>query len=275
MHFMSRRKLAGNAALAALALRRALAQNTTLADHPSGQYRFLPAIPAYSSGVVAKEGYEVVHATFLRPQPVKAGFKAIEEHLTSLKLKKTALCAVELRLPRPLSLEDFGAFNNGYIDVLKSWSIVLDGGVNPVARTNVAPIAAPPSEPSFHGFSYVMKSAVRQKTFVVAGSGEIGDLGKYPGDLIRRGDTSPAGIAEKTRYVMGVMEGRLRDLGVSWPEVTTIDVYTAHELSKALVDEMLKRSGHNAVTWNYTRPPITDIEVEMDVRGVRREIVLG
>jgi hypothetical protein len=274
MKLVSRRNFIGNSALAALALRGA-AQSGTLTDHPDNQYRFLPAIPAYSSGVVAREGYEIVHATFLRPQPVNAGFKAIAEHLTSLKLKKTALCAVELRLPRPLSLEDFGAFNNGYIDVLKSWGIVLDGGVNPVARTNVAPIAAPPPEPSFHGFSYAMKSTVGQKTFVVAGSGEIGDLGKYPGDLIRRGDTSPAGIAEKTRYVMGVMETRLRDMGVSWPDVTTIDVYTAHELNKALVDEMLKRSGHNSVTWNYTRPPITDIEVEMDVRGVRREIILG
>jgi hypothetical protein len=274
MHFMSRRKLAGNAALAALALRRAFAQNAALVDHPGGQYRFLPAIPAYSSGVVAREGHEIVRATFLRPVPVKAGFKAIDEHLTALKLKKTALCAVELRLPRPLSLEDFGAFNSGYIDVLKSWGIVLDGGVNPVARTNVAPIAAPPPEPSFHAFSYAMKSSAPQKTFVVAGSGEIGDLGKYPGDLIRRGDTSPAGIAEKTRYVMGVMEGRLRDLGVGWPEVTAIDVYTAHDLGKALLEEMLKRAGHNAVTWNYTRPPITDIEVEMDLRGVRREVIL-
>lgn len=272
---MSRRKAAGNAALAVLALRRAFAQRSALVDHPGGQYRFLPAIPAYSSGVVAREGYEIVHATFLHPPAVKAGFKAIDEHLTSLKLKKTALCAVELRLPRPLSLEDFGAFNIGYIDVLKSWGIVLDGGVNPVARTNVAPVAAPPPEPAFHGFSYAVPSRVRQKTFVVAGSGEIGDLGKYPGDVVRRGDTSPAGITEKTRYVMGVMEGRLRDLGVGWPDVTTIDVYTVHDLSKALVDEMLKRSGHNAVTWNYTRPPITDIEVEMDLRSVRREITLG
>jgi hypothetical protein len=261
--------------MAAIAAPGVFAQSTGLTDHPGGQFKFLPAIPAYSSGVVAREGHEIVHATFLRPVAVMAGFQAIDQHLASLKLKKTALCAVELRLPHPLSLEDFGAFNAGYIDALKSRGIVLAGGVNPVARTNVAPIAAPPAEPSFHGFSYVMKSAVRQKTFVVAGSGEIGDLGKYPGDLIRRGDTSPAGIAEKARYVMGVMEKRLSDLGVAWADVTTIDVYTAQELSKALVDEMLKRAGHNAVTWNYTRPPITDIEVEMDLRGVRREVVVS
>src|SRR5271165_4994254 len=222
--------------MAAFAAPRAFAQNSPLVDHPGGQFRFLPAIAAYSSGVVAREGYEIVHATFRRPAPLKAGFQAIDEHLSSLKLKKTALCAVELRLPRPLSLEDFGAFNAGYIDTLKSWGIMLAGGVNPVARTNVAPIAAPPTEPAFHGFSYVTKSPLRQKTFVVAGSGEIGDLGKYPGDLVRRGDTSAAGIAEKSRYVMGVMEKRLRDLGVGWPDVTTIDLYTANELSKALID---------------------------------------
>lgn len=267
---MSRRKVF----VAPFALPKAFAQNSTLVDHPGGQYRFLPAIPAYSSGVVARDGYEIVHATFLRPPALKDGFKAIDEHLTSLKLNKTALCAVELRLPRALSLEDFSSFNNGYIDVLKSWGIVLAGGVNPVARTNVAPVAAPPPEPSFHAFSYAIRSSLRQKTFVVAGSGEIGDLAKYPGDIVRRGDTSPAGIAEKTRYVLGAMEGRMRDMGVGWPDVTAIDLYTAHDLSPALLDEMLKRSAHNAVTWNYTRPPITGIEVEMDLRGIRRELVL-
>ena len=162
--------------MAAIAAPASFAESPTLVDHPSSQFKFLPAIPAYSSGVVARDGHEIVHAAFLHPRPVKAGFKAIEDHLASLKLKKTALCAVELRLPHPLSLEDFGAFNLGYINVLKSWGILLAGGVNPVARTNVAPIAAPPPEPSFHGFSYVTKSAIRLKTFVVAGSGEIGDL---------------------------------------------------------------------------------------------------
>lgn len=279
MHFLSRRKVVGNGALAALAVlqntKRAAAQSGSAVNHPGGQYRFLPAIPAYSSGVVAREGYEIVHATFLRPPSVKAGFKAIEEHLSAIHLTKQALCGVELRLPDALSLEAFGAFNDGYIQVLESWEILLDGGVNPVARTNVAPVASPPPEPSFHAFSYLVRSTAPPKTFVVAGGGEIGDLAKYPAEIIRRGDTSVAGIAEKTRYVMGLMEDRLRGLGVKWGDATTIDVYTAHDLRQELLDEMLRRSGHNAVTWNYTRPPITGIEVEMDLRGVRREIVLG
>jgi hypothetical protein len=277
MQMVSRR----GCALAALAVLRgtklAMAQKpqAALVQHPRGEYSFLPAIPAYSSGVVARDGHEIVHATFSRLPALRAGFKAIDEHLTGLKLPKTALCAVELRLPRPLSLEDFGSFNNGYIEVLKSWGIMLDGGRNPVARTNVAPVAVPPAEPAFHGFSYTMRSNGPQKTFVVAGSGELGDLSSYPGDIVRLGDTSPAGIAAKSGYVMEVMAGRLRALGVTWPDVSAIDVYTAHDLSPALVTEMLTVAGHNAFVWNYARPPIKDIELEMDVRGVRREIVLG
>ena len=273
MQLISRRQCAF-ASLAILeTAKRALAQSH-LVDHPSGQFSYLPAISAYSSGVVAQKGYEIVHATFSHTPSVSAGFKAIEQHLSALKVPKTALCAAELRLPGALSLDDFGAFNTTYIGVLKSWGIILDGGANPVARTNVAPVANPPSEPSFHAFSYAIRSTTPQKTFVVAGSGEIGDLAKFPGDIIRRGDTTPAGIAEKARYVLGVMDGRLRNLAVSWPDVSAIDLYTAHDVSAALMEEILKRSAHNAVTWNLARPPIKEIELEVDIRGVHREIVL-
>jgi hypothetical protein len=288
MQFVSRRKLAGNCALTAFAVlqnaNRTVAQNSrrpvqaagaALIDHPRGQFSFLPGIPAYSSGVVARKGYEIVHATFSRLPSVHAGFKAIEDHLSGLKLPKTALCAVELRIPQALTLEDFSKFNNSYVEVLKSWGIVLENGLNPVARTNVAPVAFPPSEPSFHAFSYSIPSTIPQKTFIVAGGGEIGDLGKYPGDIVGRGDTSPAGIARKVRYVMALMEGRLRGMHADWPEVTAIDVYTAHDLGGAIVTELLKASGHNAFIWNYSRPPIKELDFEMDLRGVRHEIVLG
>jgi hypothetical protein len=280
MQNLSRRNLALASFAAFQSMNRALAQSSAgsrgaLVNHPRGQYSFLPAISAYSSGVVARDGYEIVHATFSGPRSLREGFKAIDEHLSSLKLPKTALCAAELRIPGALSLEAFGAFNTGYIDVLKNWGIVLEGGVNPVARTNVAPVANPPSEPGFHAFSYTMPSTARRRTFVVAGSGEVGDLAKYPGDIIRLGDTSPAGLAEKAGFVLSVMGGRLQALGVSWPAVSTIDVYTAHDLGIQIVSEILKAAGHNAVTWNYARPPISQIELEMDLRGVGREIVLG
>jgi hypothetical protein len=291
MQFVSRRNLIGNCALAVFAVlqnrKPASAQSSrrpaqgkggqaaALVDHPRGQYSFLPGASAYSSGVVARDGYEIVHATFSRLPSLRAGFQAIDEHLSGLNLPKIALCGVELRSPRSLSLKDFGAFNASYVDVLKSWGLLLDGGVNPVARTNVAPVVFPPPEPAFYGFSYSVRSTAPQKTFIVAGAGEFGDLSRNPGDIVRRGDTSSPAIAEKTRYVAGIMGGNLRAMGVNWPDVTTIDLYTAHDLSEALLVEILKISGHNAVTWNYARPPILEVEIEMDLRGVRREIVLG
>ena len=40
-----------------------------LRAHPSGSYRFLPGISAFSSGVVATPGWEIVHATLGTPVP--------------------------------------------------------------------------------------------------------------------------------------------------------------------------------------------------------------
>jgi hypothetical protein len=54
---------------------------------------------------------------------------------------------MELRSPKPFSFNSFNQFNAGYIDVFKKWDILFDG-MNPVARTNIAPEVNPPGEPS-------------------------------------------------------------------------------------------------------------------------------
>ena len=46
-------------------------------DAPGG-YRFLPGIPAFSSGVVAQPGWEIVHATLIQPVPWREGFARID-----------------------------------------------------------------------------------------------------------------------------------------------------------------------------------------------------
>ncbi len=265
---LTRRRLLSAAAAAA-------GSQAAVRQHPSGQFTFVPGIAPYSGGAVANAGYEVAHAQFARPLPLKAAFQAVDEHLTSLKLPKTALCGMELRIPGALSVDGFRAFNTGYIDVLKSWGIFVDGSVNPVARTNVSPVLFPPSEPSIHAFSYVMRSTGGRKTFVVAGAGELPEGTLEPQDIIRRGETTAAALAEKARFVMGLMSGRLRSLGVSWRLATAINVYTAHDIRGLIVNEVLKPAAHNAAVWQYARPPIVDIEFEMDLRGVARELVLS
>ena len=247
-----------------------------LVHNPKGHYSFIRGIAPYSGGAVADAGFEVIHARFQQPIALKRGFEAVERHLAGAKLPIHSLCGMELRSPRPFTFQGFNDFNAGYIDVLKRWGVFLDG-VNPVARTNIAPKIGAPSEPSLYGFSYTSPSESTGKTFIVAGAGELPEGSLDPHDVVRRGETSAAALREKARFVMGLMSGRLQGLGVGWREVTVTEVYTIHPVWHLLESELvgpMGDAGIHGVTWHYSAPPIETIEFEMDVRGCRRELVL-
>ncbi|MBM3787085.1 MAG: RidA family protein [Acidobacteria bacterium] len=247
-----------------------------LVPNPKGNYAFLQGIAPYSGGAVAERGYEVVHARFAQPVPLNEGFERVKKHLIAVKRPAQALCGMELRSPKPFTFEGFNSFNAGYIQVLKDWNIFLDG-VNPVARTNIAPEIGAPPVPSLYGFSYTTPSARRERTFIVAGAGELPEGSLKPEDVVRRGETSNEALREKTRFVMGLMTGRLQGLGVDWQQVTVTEVYTVHSICSFLAAEIIRpmgRAGIHGMTWHYSRPPIVTIEYEMDVRGCHREIVL-
>jgi hypothetical protein len=247
-----------------------------LVENKQGNYSFLKGIAPYSAGVVAEAGFEIVHIRFARHLPLKAGFDAVALHLKSAGRALQAMCGMELRSPAPFSFAGFNQFNAAYIDVLKKWDILVEG-INPVARTNVAPAVNPPEEPSLYGFSYTVPSKATRKTFVVAGAGELPEGSLDPHDVVRRGELSGAAIREKARFVMGLMEGRLRGLGVSWNDVTVSEIYTVHDIHPFLEEELLKRmqeGGAHGLTWHYSRPPIESIEYEMDLRGCASEFVI-
>ena len=173
---------------------------------------------------------------------------------------------MELRSPRPFSFDGFTEFNKGYVAVLESWGIVR-GGLNPVARTNVAPEVNPPGEPGLYAFSYTVPAAEANRDFVVSGGGELPEGSLNPGDVFRLGDVTAEGIAAKTEFVMGLMEGRLRGLGRRWADATVTQIYTVHAAPAFTANP------HGGL-WHFTRPPIVTIEYEMDVRGCRSELVL-
>jgi hypothetical protein len=249
-----------------------------LIDHPAGGYRFLPGIAPYSGGVVSVPGFEIAHVTLHRPISYRAGFEAIERHLNSEGRPKAALSGVELRSPRPFTFEGFAEFNAGYARILEGWGLFV-GGVNPVARTNVAPEVDPPPEPMLYGFSYTRPcDPSLPHTFVVAGAGELPEGVLSAGAIVRAGDVTPEGIAAKAAFVMDLMENRLRGLGGDWPDVTAIDIYTVHAIEGLLPGVVLgraKAAGQHGVRWYFSRPPIEGIEYEMDLRGVRTELRIG
>ena len=249
-----------------------------LIDNPAGNYRFLTGIAPYSSGVVAMPGYEIVHVIMRKALPYRKGFDLIDEHLKASGRSKKALCAIQLRIPRPFSFEGFSTFNQGYLDILSDWELPVDG-VNPIARTNVAPEVRPPDEAVLYSFSYTVpvESSDTPPTFIIAGAGELKQGNLSPENIVRGGDTAADAILEKAKFVMGIMKARLSGLKMNWADVTTVDIYTVHPLHHLLADEILTpmaEAERHTVRWYFSRPPISGLEFEMDMRGVCKEYYL-
>lgn len=248
-----------------------------LISNPEGHYRFLKGIEPYSCGVVADPGWEIVHVTPAQYVEWRDGFDVIEQHLHRSGLKRSALCAMELRSPAPFSMEGFVDYNRDYRAVLEQWQLLV-GGVNPVARTNVAPVVDPPQTVCVHAFSCVRpNAAIQRPTFVVAGAGELRDGILDSKGITRRGESSSGALLEKAAYVLHVMETRLQKLGVKWRDVTHTNVYTAHPVDDSLRALLLRRMGpaaRHGFIWHVTRPPVVEIEFEMDVRGVATSLHL-
>jgi hypothetical protein len=241
----------------------------------SGGYRFVEGVFQYSAGVAALPGHRIVRVQFRRPVPLDEGFRRIEKIIVAANRPLTAFCACELRSPAPFSESGFAAFNKIYVGALERWKI-FDGKTNPVARSNVCPAIEPPPEPSFHAFCYTEAMVGTEPSFVIAGSGEAPEgRGNYRDHIVRLGDVTAAGIREKVRFVLGEMERRMAALGFTWQETTATQIYTVHDIHPFLVDEIVRRgAAQSGVTWHYNRPPVVDLEYEMDCRGVSIERIV-
>jgi hypothetical protein len=244
---------------------------TTQVFAPGG-YRFIPAVFQYSGGVAAEPGFEIERVAFREPLPLAVGFQRVEAIVAARGRPLTAFCACELRSPLPFTDEGFRSFNEHYVETLARWG-VYDGKANPVARSNVCPEIAPPAEPSLYAFSFTMPAERGVPTFVVAGSGEAREGGAtYRERTVRFGKASPEAMREKATFVLGELERRLGLLGQSWSSTTATQVYTVHDLYPFLADEIVRRGAARAgLTWHFCRPPVRDLEYEMDCRGIATE----
>jgi hypothetical protein len=247
----------------------------TTSQFAAGGYRYIPAVFQYSGGVGALPGFAIQRVRFRDPVPLMQGFERIEQIIGDAGRPLTSFCACELRSPAPFTEDGFRAFNDIYAGALRKWG-VMTGDTNPVARSNVCPEIDPPSEPSFHAFSFTVVASNATPTFVVAGSGEaLEGKANYRDHTVRYGETSPDAIREKAIYVLGEMERRLGLLGFAWTDTTATQVYTVHDLHPFLADEIVRRGAARAgLTWHYCRPPVRGLEYEMDCRRVVTERVI-
>ena len=242
---------------------------------PQGGYRFVKGVFQYSAGAAALPGYRIERARFARDVPLAEGFARIAGYLQALGRPLTAFCACELRSPAPFDDHGFRTFNEVYAAVLGSWGL-LALGENPVARSNVCPEIDPPAEPGFHAFSYAVPADDAPASFVIAGSGEsIEGHATYAERTVAYRDLSLAGLRAKAAHVHDVMEGRMAALGVTWSATTATQVYTVHDIHPFLADDIVRRgAARHGITWHFNRPPIIDLEYEVDCRAVHVEHVL-
>jgi len=245
-------------------------------EAPNSGYRFMPGVSQYSCGIAALDGFVVERVRFANPVPLKAGFEAIAALLKSAGRPLASFAACELRSPAPFTEAGFKAFNEIYIQTLIAWGVMQDG-VNPVARSNVCPKLSPPSEPCFYAFSYTVPAPGAPKSFVIAGSGEsLEGKANYRDHIVRPGDTSPAGMLAKAKFVLDEMERRMSAFGGDWRQTTAVQLYTVHDVYPVLESELGRRGVlRDGLTWHFNRPPVVGLDYEMDCRCVHSEKVLA
>lgn len=233
--------------------------------HANDSYQFLPAISAYSAGVAASAGFEIAALRFLDSLSLRQGFERLDREIARRGLAPSALVGLALRSPKPFNFESFATFNEEYHALLAERSLTVDG-VNPIARTNVVPLRSGPAQPAiFSAFILQPAAGSGGEDFIVAGAGEVrGDLG--PENIVAQGDVSAAGLTAKADFVLGEMTARLKALGADANRPTTVNVYTAHDIDhlSSLIALRLPAVERNGFVHWLTRPPISEIEFEMD-----------
>lgn len=238
-------------------------------------YSFIPGVSQYSAGVMAAPGHEIVRVRFADTPALPDAFRRIETYLADEGVGAQAVSAFEIRSPGQFTEETFRSFNENYIGALESWGVIVDGD-NPVARSNVIPRSSSLTEPGIHAFSYVRPAdGEGGDTFVIAGSAEAPEgKGNYRDHIVALGDTSPAGFAKKTDWVIGEMARRLGEFDQGWGDVTDVQVYTTMGYEEAQARLAAEVPTFANIAWHFCNPPVEGLVFEMDCRRVRTERVL-
>ncbi len=242
---------------------------TQFVNRPEGNFQFVPAHGVYCSDVVPMSGYTLAHATFAQPVPIALAFEQIARYLASIGRPTQAACGFQLRVPEAFTQDGFDTFNQTYIKLLMQhgWR---DAERAFATRSNVAPelAASKPKEASIAGFTFTVPGARPngRQAFVLSGLTEK-----------VKADNSPQGMREKARSVMQALNARLPTLGATWSDATAINMYTIYNPMSFIESEVLSVIGVQAahgINWQFSRPPISGIDFEVDVRGVSQELSL-
>lgn len=244
-------------------------------DFPAGNYRCIPSVFQYSSGAAADPDFEIERVRFDALVPLAEGFARAADYIRGSGRPLTSLCGCELRSSAVMNDQGFLRFNQHYVKTLAEWGL-FDGTNNPVARTNVCLEIDPPTEPSFYAFSFTRPSKGAKPTFVIAGGAETrSSEGSAAERVVRFREAGADAMREKARTTVAAMEGRLAAFGADWSHTTAAQVYTVHDFHPAVAGELAGRgASRSGLTWHFARPPVVDVDFEMDCRRIAHEVLI-
>lgn len=257
-------------------------EGTALPLAPGGAHSYTPGLRFAASAVIATPGHTIERAVLPAPVDLPGGYDRVEAHLRSLGRPMSALCGLELRMPASLPLEGFTAFNDGYLDRLDGWGLLVDG-VPSLARTNVCPREGVEA-PGIAAWSYTVErsrsrsaGAGRSPSYVVSGVADLPAGGRFPDDIVRRGEATPDALREKAEVVVAEVAARIGELGATWTDDASVHLYSLHDLTHLVATELLPGIGvrpAGGVVSHDTAPPTAGLELEIDVRTYDRELYL-
>ena len=249
-------------------------ETTGLIAHPLGAYRFLPGTAFLSFAAVAADGFEIVRAALQTPRPFPQCLADIEKYLKALGRPMHALCGLELRNGRPVTRDEFNAFNESYVERLRPAGLLVGHRV-PIARTNVAATGGSDGH-ELHAFTYTVPTLVsdtaKGPTFVLSAAPD-----SRAATVIAQGDTSPTGLQQKLSFIVDTLNTRMDVMGLDWNDITGVQLYTLHDvhaLLPALLLARLGRARRYGVQWHHAQPPVQGADVELDFRSIRIERVV-
>jgi len=243
-----------------------------LLDNPKGGYRILPGGVAYCTGIVPHAGYEVVRVQLRTWLPLDRAYPFIEAYLAREGRPVQAFCGIEMRVPSPLTFDDWARFNGPYLAQLRQWGL-LHGDLSGVCRSNIALAVHAPQTASMCAFSYVAPATSGMGGFCLSGTADITPDGR----IIAVGDTSPSAMQARTRYTIDTIGRSLVGLGLSWNHVAQLAIFHVADIPDLWGPELLGGLGEtlrSGVVVYRARPPIAGGEVELEARGAQRECMV-
>jgi hypothetical protein len=242
-------------------------------NNAEGGYAILPGGRAYCTGVLPHEGFEVVRVQVEPWLPLDEAYAFLEGYLQRVGRPVQAFCGMEMRLPAPLTFDQWSGFNDPYLEQLRRWRLMY-GDLSGVCRSNIALAVEPPASASMCAFSYVRPATSDAVTFCLSGTADIDPQG----NVIGGDDISPAAMQTRARYTIDVIGASLGKLGLSWRDAGQVAIFHVHDIPDLWGPALLGQAGEvlrHGVIVHRARPPIAGGEVELEARGARETTIVA